>query len=91
MPTSETSWAIFFGGGSFDMAQEGARKKRRKIVDGKLTFTERNAAKRLGISYMTLFRRRKAGEIGFFRIGSRVVYDDRCLIEFLERHKQEAA
>jgi excisionase family DNA binding protein len=68
-----------------------AKKNARKVVDGQLTYTERSAAKRLGVSYMTLFRMRRAGQIGFFRVGSRVLYDDRCLTEFLERHRRQAA
>ena len=36
--------------------------------------SESEAARILGISKMTLLRKRKAGEIGFFQVGFRVVY-----------------
>lgn len=46
---------------------------------------EIEAAKFLGISRMTLLRRRNAGEIGFFRVGFRVLYSkEKHLIPFLE-------
>ena len=47
---------------------------------------ETEAAKFLGISRMTLLRKRKANEIGFFRVGFRVLYSkEKHLIPFLER------
>jgi hypothetical protein len=43
------------------------------------------AAKFLGISRMTLLRRRNAGEIGFYRVGFRVLYSkEKHLLPFLE-------
>lgn len=45
---------------------------------------EADAARFLGISKMTLLRRRKAGEIGFYRVGFRVLYSkEKHLIPFL--------
>jgi len=45
---------------------------------------EIEAAKYLGISRMTLLRRRNAGEIGFYRVGFRVLYSkEKHLIPFL--------
>ena len=47
---------------------------------------EADAAKFLGISKMTLLRRRNAGEIGFFRVGFRVLYSkEKHLLPFLEQ------
>lgn len=53
--------------------------------------SEIEAAKFLGISRMTLLRRRNAGEIGFFRVGFRVLYSkEKHLLPFLEKCEQEA-
>jgi excisionase family DNA binding protein len=47
---------------------------------------EIEAAKFLGISRMTLLRRRKANEIGFYRVGFRILYSkEKHLIPFLEQ------
>lgn len=46
--------------------------------------SETEAAQFLGISKMTLLRRRNAGEIGFFRVGFRVLYSkEKHLLPFL--------
>lgn len=45
--------------------------------------SEKQAAKRLGIARITLLRAREAGRIKFFRIGTRVLYSDEQLTEFL--------
>src|SRR5437667_12188402 len=45
--------------------------------------SEKQAAKRLGIARITLLRAREAGRIGFFRIGTRVLYCAEHLTEFL--------
>lgn len=39
-------------------------------------YSEREAAARLGVSRITLLRARKAGRIGFYRIGSRIVFSE---------------
>lgn len=39
-------------------------------------YSEREAADRLGVSQVTLLRRRRAGLIGYYRIGTRVVYSE---------------
>ncbi|HMO81159.1 MAG TPA: recombinase family protein [Pyrinomonadaceae bacterium] len=47
--------------------------------------SEAEAAKFLGISKMTLLRKRNAGNIGFFRVGIRVLYSkEKHLIPFLQ-------
>jgi excisionase family DNA binding protein len=45
--------------------------------------SEKQAAKRLGIARITLLRAREAGRIRFFRIGTRVLYCEEQLTEFL--------
>src|SRR5215467_8584078 len=45
--------------------------------------SEKQAAKRLGIARITLLRAREAGRIRFFRIGTRVLYSETQLLEFL--------
>ena len=46
--------------------------------------SEKQAAKRLGVARITLLRAREAGRIRFFRIGTRVLYSEAQLIEFLD-------
>lgn len=45
--------------------------------------SEPEAAKRCGISRITLLRARKAGKIGFYRIGTRVLFSQAHIEEFL--------
>jgi excisionase family DNA binding protein len=44
----------------------------------------------LGISAITLWRERKAGRISFRRIGSKVVFLQEDIDEYLERNKRPA-
>ncbi len=67
------------------------RMKPRKKDDGRLTFDEPTAARRLGVSYHTLLRRRMKGLVPFYRVGTRVLYDDKCLTEILEKSRRAAA
>jgi len=61
--------------------------------------SEKLAAAHLGIARITLLRAREAGRIRFFRIGTRVLYSDRQLADFLsccevngsKRRKHETA
>jgi len=47
---------------------------------------EKEAAKFLGVSRITLLRKRKLGEIASFRIGFRVLYSkEKHLLPFLEK------
>lgn len=48
-------------------------------------FSEKQAAKRLGVARITLLRARGTGRIRFFRIGTRVLYSDEQLADFLAR------
>jgi excisionase family DNA binding protein len=50
--------------------------------------SEKQAASRLGIARITLLRAREAERIKFFRIGTRVLYSEAQLIEFLNACKQ---
>ena len=51
---------------------------------------ETEAARFLGISRMTLLRKRNAGEIKFFRVGHRVLYSkEKHLVPYLERCEKE--
>ena len=50
--------------------------------------SEKQAAKRLGVARITLLRARGAGRIRFFRIGTRVLYSEEQLIEFLTRSER---
>lgn len=55
--------------------------------------SEKQAAKRLGVARITLLRARADGRIRFFRIGTRVLYCEEQLIDFLkicERNGREA-
>jgi excisionase family DNA binding protein len=45
--------------------------------------SEKQAAKRLGVARIILLRAREAGRIRFFRIGTRVLYSDEQLADFL--------
>jgi len=47
-------------------------------------FSEKQAATRLGVARITLLRAREAGRIRFFRIGTRVLYCEEQLTEFLQ-------
>ena len=47
--------------------------------------SEKQAAKRLGVARITLLRARADGRIRFFRIGTRVLYSNEQLLEFLTR------
>src|SRR5260370_14663816 len=46
--------------------------------------SEKQAAARLGVARIALLRAREAGRIRFFRIGTRVLYCDEHLTEFLK-------
>jgi excisionase family DNA binding protein len=47
-----------------------------QITTSEVTYSEAEAAVRLGISKPTLLRMRGDGRIGYYRIGSRVVYSE---------------
>jgi excisionase family DNA binding protein len=59
--------------------------------ENKKNLSEREAADRLGVSRLTLWRARQRGEIAFLRIGRRVLYSETHINEFEERHERAAA
>jgi excisionase family DNA binding protein len=54
-------------------------------------FSEKQAAAHLGVARITLLRAREAGRIRFFRIGTRVLYSDQQLTDFLSRCESKGA
>src|SRR5947209_3954255 len=52
--------------------------------------SEKQAAARLGVARITLLRAREAGRIRFFRIGTRVLYCEEQLTEFLKACEHNA-
>jgi excisionase family DNA binding protein len=52
--------------------------------------SEKQAAERLGISRITLLRAREAGRLRFFRIGTRVLYCEQQLVDFLNSCERNA-
>lgn len=73
-----------------EMSSNGHKKSKRMSGDGELTFDERRAARKLNLSDRTLRRYRKQSLIPFYRVGSRILYDDSCLLEFLNKQRQSA-
>lgn len=53
--------------------------------------SESEAAERLGVSRLTLWRARQSGDITFLRIGRRILYTDAHINEFEQRHERCAA
>ena len=58
------------------------RKEQPKLL------SETETAKRCGVSRITLLRMRKAGRIRFYRIGTRVLFSDTQIEEFLASVEQ---
>ncbi len=53
--------------------------------------SEKQAAEFLGVSFITLFRKRKRREIGCYRVGFRVLYSrEKHLQPFLDACEQKA-
>jgi len=53
-------------------------------------YSEMELARRLGVSRITILRARQRGELGFYRIGARVVYADHHVQEFLAERERRA-
>src|SRR5438309_1781404 len=53
--------------------------------------SEKQAAERLGVARITLLRAREAGRIRFFRIGTRVLYNQEQLNDFLTTCERKGA
>lgn len=58
---------------------------------GEKYLSERQTARELGISRITLFRLRRAGRIASYKIGSRVVYSRAQIQRFLAECEQPAS
>lgn len=81
-------------------AKEQKRESEKLLVQSSTPITpnlteplmnETQAAKFLGISRMTLLRKRNNGEIKFFRVGFRVLYSkEKHLLPFLESCEKKA-
>lgn len=54
-------------------------------------YTEEEAAAYLGVSEITLRRRRTAGELGFMRIGRAIKYTETHLLKYLEQQTCQPA
>lgn len=54
-------------------------------------YTEEDAAAYLGVSEITLRRRRAAGELGFMRIGRAIKYTETHLLKYLEQQTCQPA
>jgi excisionase family DNA binding protein len=50
--------------------------------------SESQAARKLGLSCMTLQRARNRGQIGFYKVGRRVIYSIAHLLAFLTRFER---
>lgn len=53
-------------------------------------FTEAEALRVMRVSRATLFRARRRGEIGYFRIGSRVIYSKDHILAFMMKSERAA-
>lgn len=53
-------------------------------------FTDKEAAKYLRVSQVTLWRERKKGKISFRRVASKIVYLQEDLEDYLNQNKREA-
>lgn len=52
--------------------------------------SEVEAARRCGVSRITLLRMRSAGKISFYRIGARVLFSESHIRDFLNRAERKA-
>jgi len=56
----------------------------------KVTMTESEFAQRVGVSRITVWRQRRAGKLSHFKIGTRILYSEQHIIEFLNNHEKQA-
>jgi len=56
-----------------------------RLITKQELLSEADAARRCGVSRITLFRMRKAGKIGFYRIGARVLFSESHMSDFLNK------
>lgn len=63
------------------MSQENERTVERR-------FSEQETASMLGVSKMTIRRKRESGELRYYKIGSRIIISEGQIAEFLEKIEQ---
>ena len=63
-------------------------EEERAKLDGRLAFTEAEAAERLGVKPHVLRDCRRRGELRGAKVGSKIVYTRADLLEFVERRKE---
>jgi excisionase family DNA binding protein len=54
----------------------------------KITLTEEEFAERVGVSKITIWRLRRAGRVAHYKIGTRILYSDMHVSEFLSRYER---
>jgi predicted site-specific integrase-resolvase len=54
------------------------------------TMSEKEFSRRVGISRITAWRLRRAGKLSHYRIGTRILYGEQHIAEFLQTHEQRA-
>lgn len=67
------------------------REFMKRTDDVRLTFDRKEAARRLGISVVTLDRELARRRMPHFRVGRRVLFTDALLKEYIERNVQGMA
>jgi excisionase family DNA binding protein len=61
-----------------------------RLENQSATMSEKEFARRVGISRITAWRLRRAGKLSHYRIGTRILYGEQHILEFLEKHEQRA-
>jgi putative molybdopterin biosynthesis protein len=56
----------------------------------KITLTEEEFAERVGVSRITIWRLRREGKVAHYKIGTRVLYSEMHVSEFLSKHERAA-
>ena len=72
------------------MTEQELLSQKNELIKEKEIFTTKEAARFLRTSSITLWRERKAGNIAFHRVASKIVYTRQDLESYLERNKREA-
>lgn len=60
------------------------------MTSEKITLTEEEFAERVGVSKITIWRLRRAGKVAHYKIGTRVLYSEMHVSEFLSRYERAA-
>jgi excisionase family DNA binding protein len=75
---------------AFSFSERGKESVSNTDTNKSDLMSEVEAARRCGVSRITLLRMRKAGKIGFYRIGTRVLFSESHINEFLNRVERKA-